>query len=97
MSSSSSSSKPPVNFDLTVGYDNGDQPVSWNRRDLLLYSVGIGAGAEDLDYVYEFAHDFRAFPTYPVVLGLKGMSLTRADRRVITDKPIPLACLAFRH
>ncbi|PWN49382.1 hypothetical protein IE53DRAFT_388397 [Violaceomyces palustris] len=61
-----------VDFEQTVGYDNGDQPVSWNRRDLLLYSVGIGAGPDDLDYVYEASNDFRAFPTYPLVLGLKG-------------------------
>ncbi|PWZ00515.1 hypothetical protein BCV70DRAFT_199790 [Testicularia cyperi] len=71
---SGSATKQKVDFDQTVGYDNGDQPVSWNRRDLLTYAAGIGAGAEDLDYVYELMPGFRAFPTYPVVLGLKGTS-----------------------
>ncbi len=65
-----------INFDLTVGSTQPDQPVSWNRRDLLLYAVGIGAGPEDLDYVYENVDTFRAFPTYPLVLGLKGESLS---------------------
>ena len=68
------SAKQEVNFDLTVGSTGEDQPVSWNRRDLILYAVGIGAGPQDLEYTYEALDQFRAFPTYPVVLGLKGDS-----------------------
>jgi len=48
-----------------------DVPVSYMTRDLLLYSVGIGA--TNLNYIYEFADEFAAFPTYPVVLGFKGV------------------------
>lgn len=70
----SKTSNPNVNFDLTVGHDAGVQPVSWNRRDLLSYAVAIGVGPKDLDYAYEREAGFRAFPTYPVVLGLKGTS-----------------------
>ncbi|CBQ71966.1 related to Estradiol 17 beta-dehydrogenase 4 [Sporisorium reilianum SRZ2] len=74
LSMSSSSSKPGVDFDQSVGHDAGTQPVSWNRRDLLTYAVSIGVGPKDLDYAYEREAGFRAFPTYPVVLGLKGTS-----------------------
>ncbi|KAI3478674.1 hypothetical protein L1887_59311 [Cichorium endivia] len=63
-----------VDFDKTVGHDAGTQPVAWNRRDLLTYAVSIGVGPEDLDYAYEREAGFRAFPTYPVVLALKGTS-----------------------
>jgi len=55
-----------------VGFEFPDSPVSWNKRDLLLYAVGIGATADDLHYVYENNPKFAAFPTYPAVLSLKG-------------------------
>lgn len=63
-----------VDFEKSVGHSDGDTPVAWNRRDLLLYAFGIGAGADALDYVYEASPGFRAFPTYPLVLGFKGTS-----------------------
>jgi len=46
--------------------------VSYNTRDLILYSIGIGS--DDLRFVYEFDSDFAPFPTYPIVLGFKGTS-----------------------
>ncbi|KAF8206748.1 peroxisomal dehydratase [Mycena galopus ATCC 62051] len=57
-----------------VGFEVPVQPVSWNKRDLLIYAVGIGAKADDLNVVYELDKSFAALPTYPVVLGLKGES-----------------------
>ncbi|KAJ7337648.1 peroxisomal dehydratase [Mycena albidolilacea] len=57
-----------------VGYEAPAQPVSWNKRDLLLYATGIGAKADDLNLVYELDKSFAAIPTYPVVLALKGDS-----------------------
>lgn len=71
-----------VDFNKTVGHDAGTQPVTWNRRDLLTYAVSIGVGPKDLDYAYEREAGFRAFPTYPVVLGLKG---TSADTTVFSE------------
>jgi peroxisomal enoyl-CoA hydratase 2 len=44
--------------------------VSYNRRDLITYAVGIGC--DELRFVYENDPDFAAFPTYPIVLGFKG-------------------------
>jgi len=47
------------------------QEVSYNARDLLTYAVGIGC--QDLQFTYENDGDFQAFPTYPIVLGFKGI------------------------
>jgi len=44
--------------------------VSFNKRDLILYAIGIGS--TDLNFVYENSPNFSAFPTYPIVLGFKG-------------------------
>lgn len=71
-----------INFDQSVGHTDPPQPVAWNRRDLLLYAVGIGASENALDYVYEQSPGFRAFPTYPLVLGLKG---TSDDTTIFSD------------
>ncbi|KAF8655017.1 hypothetical protein AX16_003287 [Volvariella volvacea WC 439] len=64
------------NVDLAkaVGFELPDKPVAWNTRDLLAYAVGIGANSDELHYVYELDKNFTPFPTYPVVLGLKGDS-----------------------
>ncbi|KAJ7337649.1 peroxisomal dehydratase [Mycena albidolilacea] len=57
-----------------VGYETPNQPVSWNKRDLLIYAAGVGAKADDLNVVYELDKSFAAIPTYPVVLSFKGDS-----------------------
>ncbi|OCH94644.1 peroxisomal dehydratase [Obba rivulosa] len=56
-----------------VGYQGEDLPVSWNQRDLLTYAAGIGAKKDDFSLVYELDKSWAPFPTYPVVLGLKGV------------------------
>jgi acyl dehydratase len=55
-----------------VGFKVKDKPVSWNKRDLLTYAVGVGAKKNDLSLVYELDKSWAPLPTYPVVLGLKG-------------------------
>lgn len=50
-----------------------EQEVSYNRRDLLLYAVGIGAS--ELQFAYEKHREFGAFPTYPLVLPFKGTDI----------------------
>jgi peroxisomal enoyl-CoA hydratase 2 len=54
------------------GYQFPPAKVAYNRRDLLLYANSIGA--YDLKFAYENTPGFAAFPTYPVVLALKGES-----------------------
>ncbi|EJD01869.1 peroxisomal dehydratase [Fomitiporia mediterranea MF3/22] len=61
-------------LDKAVGFETRNEPVAWNRRDLLLYAVGIGFKKDDLQFVYELDPGFAAFPTYPVALPLKGES-----------------------
>lgn len=73
---------PSVDFSKSVGYDLGDQPVSWQKRDCLLYNVSLypfssssSSGAkpeEELNYLYEKSKAFRVIPSYPLVLPLKG-------------------------
>ncbi|KAJ3289816.1 hypothetical protein HDU76_007472, partial [Blyttiomyces sp. JEL0837] len=53
-----------------VGYKYPEQTVSYNKRDLILYALGIGVN--DLKYTYELDKQFAAFPTYALVLPLKG-------------------------
>lgn len=65
------------------GLTEGPFPVSYNRRDLLIYALGIGCdsfeadqppGHDEMRYLYEGHPDFCAFPTYPLVLAYKGAS-----------------------
>ena len=63
-----------INFDLSVGHSLPTQPVSWNRRDVLLYNVSLNVPPSELEYLYEKTDNFRAIPTYPLVLGFKGTS-----------------------
>lgn len=55
-----------------VGSAEGPFDVSYTRRDLLLYALGIGA--TELRYIHEANPGFCAFPTYPLVLPYKGTS-----------------------
>ncbi|KAF9453325.1 peroxisomal dehydratase [Macrolepiota fuliginosa MF-IS2] len=75
-----------VNLSKVVGFELPDKPVSWNKRDLLTYAVGVGAKNDEFQFAYASispqcrlevlaaAQDpnFAAIPTYPVVLQLKG-------------------------
>ncbi|KAI9437953.1 peroxisomal dehydratase [Lactarius indigo] len=57
-------------LDSLVGSEYGADPVSWNKRDLLTYALGIGATLAEQQFLAD--PSFAAFPTYPVVLFLKG-------------------------
>jgi len=52
----------------TVGRVWGPYDFNYNERDLIIYALGIGFGKENLGYVYEGAKEFKAFPTYGVIL-----------------------------
>ncbi|EMD36906.1 hypothetical protein CERSUDRAFT_114818 [Gelatoporia subvermispora B] len=62
-----------IDLAKAVGHQGADQPVAWNQRDLLTYAAGIGAKKEDFSLVYELDKSWAPFPTYPVVLALKGV------------------------
>jgi acyl dehydratase len=63
---------------LTTEWDT--IPVSYNRRDLITYAVGIGC--TELPFIYELNPAFAAFPTYPIVLAFKG-----AEQDVVAFPP----------
>jgi len=55
-----------------VGSTSDPVEVSWTSKDALLYAVGIGAGAHELAFTTENTNGVpqRAFPTFPVVIGV---------------------------
>lgn len=50
------------------GTDLGTEKISYDERDAILYALCVGAGAEDLDLVYE--RDLRVLPSFAITLGL---------------------------
>jgi acyl dehydratase len=59
--------------------------IDYDKRDVLLYSVGIGI--RDLRYVYEGNPDFAVFPTFPIRWGGAGAPI---DTSLIPSSPGPL-------
>lgn len=72
MSSDNATLELSHSFDSILGREYGADPVSWNRRDLLTYALGIGATVAEQQFINEHHPNFSAFPTYPAVLFLKG-------------------------
>ena len=60
--------KQPTNFHELIGFDLGTKEVSWSERDAILYALACGAGAHELDLVYE--RDLRVLPGFVAALGL---------------------------
>jgi acyl dehydratase len=52
----------------SVGKTWGPYEFTYSERDLIIYALGIGFTKQNLEYVYEGAKDFKAFPTYGVIL-----------------------------
>ena len=52
----------------SVGKTWGPYEFTYSERDLIIYALGVGFTKENLEYVYEGAKDFKAFPTYGVIL-----------------------------
>ncbi len=71
-----------LNLD-TVGKVWGPYEFSFDERDLIIYALGIGFPKEKLEFVYEGAKDFKAFPTYGVILpanaGVEAFLSTKAN------------------
>jgi acyl dehydratase len=84
-------STPTYDLAKAVGHELSSAPVGWTRRDLLLYAIGIGARSNDFPFVYELDKNFSAFPTYPVVLSLKGdgQDVNDFGKVVSGGKPVP--------
>ena len=75
-----------IDVDQALGHEFPPQTSRYDEKDLALYALGVGAGANPLDsgelqYVYENASDFRALPTFGVVpaLGVVFEALKRGE------------------
>ncbi|GAA5899652.1 hypothetical protein JCM8208_000618 [Rhodotorula glutinis] len=77
------------NVEQALGHEGKPFAVSWNTRDLLLYAVGIGAKVDELAFTYEDDPKFHPFPTYPLVLGLKGDGLSTVNFAQAKDRSGP--------
>lgn len=86
-------------YDALAALPNGEpgawgDPVSikYDKRDVLLYSVGIGI--RDLGFVYEGHPKFAVFPTFPIRWGGAGAPV---DSNAIPPSPGPLNIDAERY
>ncbi len=86
-------------YDAVTALPNGEpgpwgEPVkiSYDKRDVLLYAVGIGI--RDLSFVYEGHEKFSVFPTFPIRWGGAGAPV---DLSLIPSSPGPLNIDAERY
>lgn len=91
----------------TVGKVWGPYEFSYTDRDLIIYALGIGFAKESLEYVYEGAKDFKAFPTYGVILpsnaGAQAFLSTKANFAMVVHgeqalqvhNPLPRSATVF--
>ena len=85
-----------------VGKSNGATVHEYTERDVILYHLGIGAQAEDLDFVYEGVNGgLKVCPTYAVVPMLEPLmkllpqfnvpfrSVLHGEQAIFLERPIP--------
>ena len=88
----------PINLDI-VGRRYEPVPFTYNEDTVILYALGIGAGVEELDFVYE--KHLKVFPTFPVLMlmpsyepvveksGVDMRSVLHMEQNVVLHAPIP--------
>jgi len=72
-----------VDVKKALSHDFPLKKLSYNRRDLILYALGVGA--KELRFTYEDDSDFSALPTYPVALSFKGTSFDIVSFSTLAD------------
>jgi acyl dehydratase len=87
-----------INPDV-VGERTEALPYTYSEDDTILYALGLGAGVDQLDYVYE--KNLKAFPTYAVIVPEPAMivlgekvkpnlaALLHGEQGLVVHKPIP--------
>jgi len=75
----------------SAGFQYPPIPVSWLKRDLLLFANSIGIKKDELHFLYELHPSFQAFPTYPIILSFKHTDQEVVDfyARASSGPPIP--------
>jgi len=88
-----------LNLDM-VGKKMDPVPFTYDEDRVILYALGIGAGVEELDFVYE--KDLRVFPTFAVVpfiptllssfvpmVKLNLLAVLHGEQKIVLHKLIP--------
>ncbi len=90
-----------LNLDV-IGNKIGPVPFTYGPDMLILYALGIGAGVEELDFVYE--KNLKVFPTFAVVpfvpsflssfvpeSRLNLYAVLHGEQKIILHRPIPVS------
>jgi acyl dehydratase len=88
-----------LNFDM-VGKSSDPIPFTYDEDRVILYALGIGAGVEELDFVYE--KNLRVVPTFAVVpfiptllssfvptMKLNLLAVLHGEQKIVLHKVIP--------
>ena len=64
-----------------VGVKGEPSRRSWNSKDALVYTIGIGGGLDDLKFSTENTKDLaqKVYPTFAVIIGGEGIPLNKWD------------------
>jgi acyl dehydratase len=87
-----------LNLDV-IGKKMDSVAFRYNEDTVILYALGIGAGVDELDFVYE--RNLKVFPTFAVVplmpvlfpffsaAGLNLYAVLHGEQKIILHRPIP--------
>lgn len=87
-----------INTDI-IGKEITGEPFVYDEDTVILYALGIGAGREDLDFVYE--KDLKVYPTFAVIpffptliplateANLNMFAVLHGEQKIILHKTIP--------
>ncbi len=89
-----------LNLDV-VGKNIEMEPYTYNQDTVIMYALGIGAGLEELPFIYE--KDLKVFPTFAVIpfgpglipfvqeININLFTLLHGEQKITLHKPIPTA------
>lgn len=96
----------PLNYDELIAFPHQEIVQQYADRDVMLYALGVGLGADPLDVGelrYVFERDLHVLPTFPVVLampsswlqdprlGIDLKTVLHGEQRLKVHKPLPVA------
>jgi acyl dehydratase len=87
-----------LNTDI-IGKKLEFEPFSYNQDTVILYALGIGAGLNELDFIYE--KNLKVYPTFAVIpfgpslfpfiekVNINLFTLLHGEQKIILHRPIP--------
>ena len=88
-----------LNMDI-IGKRSDPVPFTYGKDALILYALGIGAGIDELDFVYE--KNLKVFPTFAVIpfmpmlldtfipmSNLNLLAVLHGEHKIVLHRPIP--------